>query len=422
MAEKLIEIQADYGDFSSTLILPYEYFLFDKLHKMALEDPDLIESYGCIYSGGQRKGNLEFALRGFRDAAGSLASQGIITNTDGSIRILKGRKQRKNALRMLYEIHPRTTGGVVKNGLHSFASMAGVEYKSKPLPKLTIKEKVQSTIELDRPNKLLRLDEGVIFDDPSKSIEEIALISGFSGTYAHEEEKKGGLINSSTQLKVSSDGREAKFILKHFPELKNAKWVLLNLWAFAAKRFNMTPLSRLSREVEAVKRLHQIGIKTHVITGVVLDERTLVSEYAEGVPLDESVKDIASGKSTDTSSIERYAQVMAKMHKAGLVYGDTKPANALVGKDGIYLIDLEQAVDGGDRSWDLAEFLYYSAKIAKQGDGMKLVAESFLAAYRDEGNGPVVAKARSIRYMAPFLPFLTPKKIKVVRKALAKYS
>ena len=40
--------------------------------------------------------------------------------------------------------------------------------------------------------------------------------------------------------------------------------------------------------------------------------------------------------------------------------------NALVAKDGIDLLDLEQAVEGGDKAWDLAEFLYYSAKIAKQ--------------------------------------------------------
>ena len=422
MAEKLIEIQADYGDFSSNLILPYEYFLFDKLHKKALEDPDLIDSYGHIYSGSQKRENLEFAIRGFREAAGSLASNGILNDAGDAVTIMQGKEKRKNALRQLYKIHPRTTGGVLKNAMHSSASIMGFEYKSKPLPGLKIMENVESTVELDRPNKLLRLEEGVVFDDPKRTIEEVAIISGFSGAYHHEEEKKGGIINSSTQLKISGDGKESKFILKHFPELKNAKWILLNVWSFAAKRFNMTPLSRLDREVEGVRRLHVIGIKTHRLTGVVLDERTLVSEYVTGEPLDKSVKEITSGKSTDTANIETYAQVLGKMHKAGLVYGDTKPANALVRDDGIYLIDLEQAVEGGNRSWDLAEFLYYSAKDSKENEGLKLVAESFLAAYRTENGCQVIARARKVRLMLPFLPFLTPRKMRVIRRALAKYS
>jgi tRNA A-37 threonylcarbamoyl transferase component Bud32 len=184
----------------------------------------------------------------------------------------------------------------------------------------------------------------------------------------------------------------------------------------------MTPLSRLNREVEAVRRLHQIGIKTHVIAGVVLDERTLVSEYCEGVPLEKDVIDITSGKSTDTSNIENYARAMAKMHGAGLVYGDTKPANALVGHDGIYLIDLEQAVENGDPSWDLAEFLYYSARLAKQEEGMRLVADSFLSAYRVQNGSHNIAHARKIRYLSPFLFFMAPRMGRVVRRSLEKHS
>jgi len=253
-------------------------------------------------------------------------------------------------------------------------------------------------------------------------IEEIARLSGFNSSYESKEEKKGGTINSSEELEIWEDGRHAKFILKHFPELKSIKWVLLNLWSVAAKKFNMSPLSRLDREVDAVRRLHGLGIKTHRITGIILDERTLVTDYSEGVPLDKSVKEITTGKSTDTSDVEEYAKVLGKLHKANLVYGDTKPENVIVGKDGINLLDLEQAVEGGDKAWDLAEFLYYSAKLAKQEEGMKLVAESFLSAYRAENGGRVIAKARNLRYLTPFILFVAPKRIRVVRKALKRYS
>ncbi len=422
IAEELKEIQSDYNDFSSNLILPYEYFLFDKLHKRALEYPETIESYANTYKGVHKSENLEFTLRGFREAAELLASSGIMEKNDDSVSIFRGREERKKALSLLYKMYPLTTRGAIKYAFHSFTSGLGVESKTKPLPKLKVIEKVECTIELDRPNKLLRLEEGVIFDDASKMIEEIAQLSGFNSSYESKEEKKGSAINSSKELEIWGDGKRAKFILKHFPELKSIKWVLLNLWSIAAKKFNMSPLSRLNREVEAVRRLHGLKIKTHRITGIVLDERTLVTEYSEGVPLDKSVKEITTGKSTDTSDIEKYAQVLGKLHKAGLVYGDTKPQNVLVEKDGISLLDLEQAVEGGDKAWDLAEFLYYSAKIAKQAEGMKLVAESFLAAYRAENGSKVIAKARNLRYLTPFMLFIAPKRTSVVRKALKRYS
>jgi len=421
IAEELIEIQSDYGDFSSNLILPYEYFLFDKLHKRALEYPDLIDSYARTYSGAQKEENLEFTLRGFREAAELLASLGIIEKTDDSVRILRERKKRMKALSVLYKMYPLTTRGAVQYALHSFANRAGFGFKTKPIPKLRATEKVVSTVELDRPNKLLRLDQGVVFDDASKVVEEIAHMSGFE-TYEYEEKKKGDYINSSKQLEIWGDGRRMKFILKHFPELKSVKWVLLNLWSLVAKKFNMSPLSRLDRELEAARRLRELGIKTHRITGIILDERTLVTEYTQGVPLDNSVEEITTGKSTDTSSVEEYAQILGKLHKAGLVYGDTKPQNALVGKDGIVLLDLEQAVERGDKAWDLAEFLYYSAKLAKQDKGMKLIAESFLAAYRAENGSQVIRKARNIRYLSPFMLVVAPKMTWVVRRALARYS
>jgi tRNA A-37 threonylcarbamoyl transferase component Bud32 len=422
MAEELIEIETAYDDFSSNLILPYEYFLFKKLHDTAIDYPETIEGVGRTYKGARKKENLDFTLRGFRDAAEILASHGIVEKNDDSVRIFRGRKKRMNALSLLYKMYPLTTRGSIHNSLRSFASSTGFEYKTKPLQKLTIQDKVESIIELERPKKLLRLEEGVVFDDAGRMVEELARSSGFNGTFEFEEKKKGDYINSSKQLEIWDQKRRAKYILKHFPELKSVKWLVLNVWSLAAKRFNMSPLSRLNREVEAVRRLHGLGINTHRITGIVLDERTLVTEYTEGVSLVKLVLEVTAGENTETKDIRDYAQVLGKMHRSGLVYGDTKPHNALVSKDGIELLDLEQAVEGGDKAWDLAEFLYYSAKIAKQEEGLRLVAESFLEAYQAQNGNRVIEKAGNLRYMAPFLPFVAPKMRKVVRDALEKYA
>ncbi|MGD1060013.1 MAG: lipopolysaccharide kinase InaA family protein [Methanomassiliicoccales archaeon] len=422
MAEELIEMQADYGDFSSNLIIPYEYFLFDKLHERASEFPDAIGGYVRAYSGVQRTNNLEFANRGFREAAELFASQGIVDNSDGLVRIFRQRKRRRKSLSLLLKMYPFTTGGAIQNARHSFASTVGIGDKTQPLPKPDVAEDIGSIVELDRPKKLLRLEEGVVFDDGSKMIDELAIMYGFGENYHHEEKKKGDITNSSTQIEIWNDDRRMKFMAKQFPQLKSAKWVLIGIWSVAAKRFNVTPLSRLNREVEAVRRLHGLGVRTHRIAGVVLDERTLVTEYSEGVSLDEPVREITAGTSNDTSGVEEYARVLGKLHEAGLVYGDTKPHNALVSKDGVDLLDLEQAEERGDKAWDLAEFLYYSARMAKQEDGMKLVADSFLAAYRNENGSQVIEKARRLRYLLPFLPFIAPRMRRVVRDSLARYS
>jgi Kae1-associated kinase Bud32 len=213
-----------------------------------------------------------------------------------------------------------------------------------------------------------------------------------------------------------------RYILKRFPELKSAKWLILSLWAIAAKKFNMTPMSRLDREYKGVQRLHKLGIETHYIVGIALDDRILVTKYVEGYPLSKSVEKITDGKSSDTRDIEKYGRVLGRLHKAGLVYGDTKAENVLVRKGEIALLDLEQTVEKGDSAWDLAEFLYFSAKGAKKEEGMKLVAEAFLTSYQSENTARMIAKAKSIRYLLPFQPFLTPGMTKVVRDALEKYS
>ena len=443
LAQELIEIQTDYGDFSSNLVIPYEYFLFSKLHKRAAAYPEVIYGYTRTYTCDRSKENLVFALRGFQEAAESMASSGLFESTGDSVRIFRGKK-RTIALSKLFKISPLTTRNARRYAFHGLANRVGFEFETKPVSKLRAIGKAYhpALLELDHPKKLLRLEEGVIFDDASKIVEEIAQVSGFGETYEYEEKKQGDFINSSRQLEIWDDEKRVKYVLKHFPQLKSAKWALLNLWSVAAKKFNRSPLSRLNREVAGARGVRELGIKTHHIVGIALDDRTLVTEYVEGLPLSKFVKKIINGESTDTSNIEEYALILGKMHKAGLVYGDTKPQNVLVGKDGINLVDLEQAVENGDAAWDLAEFLYFSAThLEKEDDGkkegkkdndqkddaqkeagIKLIAESFLAAYRSENGNEVITRARNKRYLLPFLPVLSRKMMKVVRSALEKYS
>ena len=119
IAEELIEIQSDYGDFSSNLIIPYEYFLFDKLHKRALVYPHAIYSYDHTYTCAQRKENKEFTVRGFREAAAFLASQGIVESTNESVRVNRSTPSASLLSKIVSMFSPTSTG-VTQYPIHGF--------------------------------------------------------------------------------------------------------------------------------------------------------------------------------------------------------------------------------------------------------------------------------------------------------------
>ncbi len=225
----------------------------------------------------------------------------------------------------------------------------------------SVKGNIQCNQELDQPKTLIQLEEGVFLDSRKNIVNEIAQSSDFDDPYQFEKKKLGKKTNSSTRLEIWDSRKRSKFVLKQFRELQSAKWVFLNTWAVFAKKFSMSPIARLSREVEGVRWMHELGIPTHRIVGVALDKKILVTEYVEGKPLIKFVQDVLDGYTSDTSNIEKYGRVLGKLHKAGFMYGDTKPQNALVADDGICLMDLEQSVENGDAAWDISEFLYYSA-------------------------------------------------------------
>ncbi len=423
IAEELIEIQSDYGDFSSNLIIPYEYFLFDKLHKRALVYPHTIYSYDHIYTCAQSKENKEFAVRGFREAAAFLASQGIVESTNESVSVNRSTPSASLLSKIVSMFSPKSTG-VTQYAIQGSGEGIGSEIvKTEALSKVgRMGETVEPLVELNRPKRLLCLEEGLLFDDANRITEELAQMSGFGETYSHKVEKKGEIYTSTELLEISRHGKHMYYILKHFPDLKSIKWGLLNLWAFTAKKFEMSPLSRLQREYEAVKRVRKLGIRTHDIIGINFRERILVTAYVKGVSLSKFVEEITNGKSTRAKYIEKYGQILGKMHKAGLVYGDTKAENAIVCKGEIYLFDLEQAVENGDTAWDIAEFLYYAAKDAVKEEGMKLVAEAFLTGYRSENDSQAIEKAKGVRYQVPFQPFVSANMRGVVKDALERYS
>jgi thiamine kinase-like enzyme len=104
---------------------------------------------------------------------------------------------------------------------------------------------------------------------------------------------------------------------------------------------------------------------------------------------------------------------MAQVHARNVSLGDTKPDNVLIKPDGtIYLIDFEQAVQGGDKAWDIAVFLYYCGHYLQpfySNGKAEAIAKAFIEGYlREGGKVDDVRKAGSTKYQRVFSIFTMP--------------
>jgi len=138
-------------------------------------------------------------------------------------------------------------------------------------------------------------------------------------------------------------------------------------------------------------------------------------EYIEGENLSQAIKRIAMATEHQTfeeelANIGKAGEIFANVHSHNIALGDTKPENMLVKQDGsIYMIDFEQATQGGDKAWDVAVFLYYSGHylLPLYGNSKaESIAKAFINGYlKAGGDVDVIRKAGSSKYTRVFSIF-----------------
>ena len=156
-------------------------------------------------------------------------------------------------------------------------------------------------------------------------------------------------------------------------------------------------------------------------------------EFLEGEDLSNGIKRIASAHddtdvSVELAAITTVGETYARIHALNVALGDTKPENVMVGRDGkIYLLDFEQASHGGDKAWDIAEFLYFSGHYMPLNGERKAeaIACSFINGYLTAGGSlSVIHHAGVSKYTRVFSIFALPSVLRVMstrcRKAEAR--
>lgn len=427
LAEEILELSSQQGEFVQDLLIPLEYFLFDKLHKRALIYPPALYSYTKTYTGPRGQENKAFTLEGFSEAALTMQSSGIlrIEEADGRgprVRIL-GEGVKGSAFASILSLFNLTTRGVRQYAVHGYAGRVGLTvFKDEALAKVRrLQERVEPPRELDEPKRLIGLDEGFTIPKTEQMVEKLATLSGFVA-YTRKERSLGEIYSTARLVTLrGATGNETKFVFKHFQDIRSVKWALLNVWSLSRK-FSMSPQARMHREYHASVALRSKGVPVPAVIGAVLDDRVLVKEYIQGERLSDIVQRILAGTSNDATIVERFGEAMGAVHKARFALGDAKASNVIVkGKD-LYFTDLEQATEHGDQPWDVAEFVYYEAKLSFKDSGAKSVCDAFLKGYK-RVNGPEnISKAKNPKYVAPFRALSTPQVLKAVRESMETYA
>ncbi len=221
----------------------------------------------------------------------------------------------------------------------------------------------------------------------------------------------GGMLNDVYLINAAGK----KVLAKRFKDWSGFKWFPLTLWSFGARSFSVSGQARLAKECAIGEYLLNEGFNVPKILHVSNAERIVFMEFIEGESLSQKIKRYGTDDAGEDvlQLIGRVGEMLARVHRSNVSLGDTKPDNVLIKPDGsIFLIDFEQAVQGGDMAWDIAVFLYYCGHYLQPFDSnikAESIAISFIEGYlRGGGNVADIHKAGVPKYTRVFSIFTMP--------------
>jgi tRNA A-37 threonylcarbamoyl transferase component Bud32 len=229
----------------------------------------------------------------------------------------------------------------------------------------------------------------------------------------------GGVLNDVYLISAPVKGVEQRVLVKRFKEWSGFKWFPLNVWSRGARSFAVSAQSRLAKECATSEFLLEHGFKVPKIYQISNSERLVFMEFVEGEDLSMAIKRFAAAKTIGEADDELKqvclaGELMAKVHATNMSLGDSKPENMISVADGsIYLLDFEQAALGGDKVWDIAEFLYYSGHFLSPLNSTgksEVLTQAFIDGYlQGGGNVDDIKKVGDSKYRRVFSIFTMPK-------------
>ena len=225
--------------------------------------------------------------------------------------------------------------------------------------------------------------------------------------------RRSGLLRS-TRVVEAEGFRPA--VVKHYRDPTMGKWLFAAILSLPLPKPRIAPKQRLGAEYHYNRVLASKGYP--VPSPILVDPRRMkvAYTYIEGKPLSTVIQEEPA-----SPAYRSYGALLARLHGDGIALWDTNPSNALLARDTIYLVDLEQAREAKsivEKAWDIAVAAYYSIvyTVAAAPQRAMLLAQGYIEA---GGDPAVVAEASKYRYAAPFAAATPPNVLEKTRRALA---
>jgi tRNA A-37 threonylcarbamoyl transferase component Bud32/predicted nucleotidyltransferase len=416
--EAIEELFDRYDVFAEQMLIPPSYFLFEKLKKRAFIYPPVIYSYAKTYSGPQQESNVASSLAGFERVIAELVRQGFIRR-EGEYCVITREAGRKIKAPLFAEPLRVAERGVKQYIAHGFAGMVGANTAFKELTSKISRSRAIEKLppELEEPKSVIRLPHGrLVFS--SDWIKEAIAELNIGSPYQYKTEGMGDFFSSATLYTIQHPGGETKLVAKKYQDFWSFKWVVANMMTVTAKQFESKPLLRMAREYKGTISIKRAGALTPRVVLVEPDDKVIVKEFVEGENLEPLTRAAMRGEPSALAKVQKFAEVLGRIHSIGYCLGDTKPSNVLINEEGVNIVDLEQAEEGGEQPWDIVEYLYYSAITADSPEAVVRLVRLFKSSYKMTGPKENLVSASATKYVLPFQILVQPPVAIAIRNEL----
>jgi len=419
VSELLENLILEFPESSHEFLIKKEYFMYEVMMRRAKLFPLLTYSFLNMSRRNLRIKNMEAMMEGYLKALDELTKEKLIYCSDGYIKItqnyiaiVKRRKSRlpfflrsvqRLAMQHILTVYSKTVNSLIQDQRTFMENHRSVNVDG-----------LVSWLEDPRKYILLPTHLGDVSLSDRSDIMDVARKIIEQGESKMRIENIGGVLNDVYLLTLTKNGEKQKFVVKRFRDWSNLKWLSLALWSFGTTAFAVLGGSRLEREYAINKFLHSKGFPVPKILHVSPQKRLLFEEFIEGKKMIEPIKRILSftEDAADVNLIREVGRKIAEAHRMGVSLGDCKPENFVTDNGQVFFLDLEQAARDGDKTWDVAEFLYYSGHYSSpisSSNAASIIAKNFIDGYLEAGGKKEnVKKAASARYTKVFSVFTPP--------------
>ena len=426
--ELLENLVLEYPEMSHELVIEPKYFMYEDMERKARLFPLMSYSFLNTLRSDLRKQNTELMMMKYLEALNDLSKEGWIEFSDAQVRVnnifIEDLKRRRIRIRALLRNMQR---GVLTHVLRALPGVIQPIIEDQELflktYGQTAEEKLMFQLDTSQKYLLVPTPTGLVPLSDTTSIEDFVRNHVPNGKITNVE-PLGGVLNTVYLVSFDKNGESQRIVVKKFEDWFAFKWFPLALWSIGTRSFAVLGQARLEREYAINQFLGNHGFVVPKILHISPGQRLIFREYIEGTNLTKIVKQIISSEGKATEELElirRVGERIAKAHSLGVVLGDSKPENIIVTDDeDIVFLDLEQATRDQNKSWDIAEFLYYSGHYVSPISSTKAaerLAKDFIEGYlRTGGRRELVKKAWSAQYAKVFSIFTPPQVILAISR------